>query len=152
MRKTGFKLKQQKWGGMWRKKWRRKLKNRKENAGSEMEEKREEEWKAATREKEGNIKEYWGKSQRCNWDLKRKKGVRKKIKEEKGVKIQEKEKQLMMNLNEAKQMNEENWIETTKWRIWRNWWRNLQNRKKNTKTKTKNIVTGWEMQETIEEE
>ena len=30
----------------------------KENAGSEMEEKREQEWKAATREKEGNIKEY----------------------------------------------------------------------------------------------
>ena len=28
----------------------------KEYAGSEMEEKREEEWKAATREKEGNVK------------------------------------------------------------------------------------------------
>ena len=25
-----------------------------------MEEKREEEWKAATREKDGNVKEYWG--------------------------------------------------------------------------------------------
>ena len=31
-----------------------------EIAGSEMEEKREEEWKAATREKEGNVNEYWG--------------------------------------------------------------------------------------------
>ena len=31
-----------------------------EIAGSEMEEKREEEWKAATREKEGNVKDYWG--------------------------------------------------------------------------------------------
>ena len=30
-----------------------------EITGSEMEEKREEEWKAATREKEGNVKEYW---------------------------------------------------------------------------------------------
>ena len=29
-------------------------------AGSEMKEKRDEEWKAATREKEGNVKEYWG--------------------------------------------------------------------------------------------
>ena len=61
-----------------KKRWRRKLKNRKENAGSEMEEKREEEWKAATREKDGNIKEYWGKLQWCNWDMKRKRRVRKK--------------------------------------------------------------------------
>ena len=32
----------------------------KEIAGSEMEEKREEEWKTATREKEGNVKKFWG--------------------------------------------------------------------------------------------
>ena len=61
MRKTGLKLKQQKWGRMWRKKgkeenWRI---GEEEIAGSEMEEKREEEWKAATREKGGNVKEYW---------------------------------------------------------------------------------------------
>ena len=40
-----------------------------EIAGSEMEEKREEKWKAATRDKEGNGKVYWGnhhKSQWCN--------------------------------------------------------------------------------------
>ena len=34
----------------------------------------------------------------------------------KRVEIQEKEEQLMINLNEAKLMNEENWIETTKMR------------------------------------
>ena len=36
------------------------------------------------------------------------------MKKEKRVEIQEKEEQLMMNLNEAKLMNEGNWIETTK--------------------------------------
>ena len=35
-------------------------------------------------------------------------------KREKSVEIHEKEEQLMINLNEAKLMNEENWIETTK--------------------------------------
>ena len=37
-------------------------------------------------------------------------------KREKGVKIQEKEEQLMINLNEAKLMDGENWTETTKMR------------------------------------
>ena len=92
----------------------------KENVGSEMEEKREQEWKAATREKEGNVKEYWGNHHNmCNWDKKRKRKVRRK-RNEKGRKKKkkgrnsEKEEQLMTNLNEAKLMNEENWIETTK--------------------------------------
>ena len=52
-------------------------------------------------------------SQWCNWDMKRMRRGRKKKKKrerkkEKGVKIQEKEEQLMINLNEAKLMNEEN--------------------------------------------
>ena len=47
-----------------------------EIAGSEMEEKREEEWIAATRKKEGHVKEYWGNYHRqwCNWDMKGEKG------------------------------------------------------------------------------
>ena len=51
--------------------------------------------------------------------MKRKRGVRKKKKKwkrEKGVEIQEKEEQLMINLNGAKLMDEENQIETTKMR------------------------------------
>ena len=39
--------------------------------------------------------------------------MKKEEKREKRVEIQEKEEQLMINLNEAKLMNEENWIETT---------------------------------------
>ena len=38
----------------------------------------------------------------------------KRRKKRKKVEIHEKEEQLMINLNEAKLMNEENWIETTK--------------------------------------
>ena len=52
--------------------------------------------------------------------MKRKRRVRKRKrnetggkKSEKRVEIQEKEEQLMINVNEAKPMNEENWIETT---------------------------------------
>ena len=93
----------------------------KENAGTEMEEKREEEWKAATKEMEGNVKEYWGNHHngvlgiwrgREAWE--RRKRKKKEEKEKKGVEIKEKEEQLMINLNEAKLMNEENWIETKK--------------------------------------
>ena len=39
---------------------------------------------------------------------------KKEEKREKRVEFQEKGEQLMINLNEAKLMNEENWIETTK--------------------------------------
>ena len=42
------------------------------------------------------------------------KEMKKEEKREKGVEIQEKGEQLMINLNEAKLMHEENWIETTK--------------------------------------
>ena len=60
-------------------------------------------------------------SQWCNWDMKGKRRVRKKnLKEEEkekgGVETQSKEEQLTVNINEAKIMNEENWIETTKMR------------------------------------
>ena len=53
-------------------------------------------------------------SQWYNWDMKKKRRVRKKKKmkkeekREKGVEIQEKEEQLMMDLKEAKLINEEN--------------------------------------------
>ena len=43
----------------------------------------------------------------------RKKKNEKGKKSEKRVEIQEKEEQLMINVTEAKTMNEENWIETT---------------------------------------
>ena len=62
------------------------------------------------------------------------------------VEIQEKEEQPMINLNEAKLMNKEDWIETT------------QMRKKIEETDGeickigKKIITGWELQETTEEE
>ena len=46
----------------------------------------------------------------------RKKEIKKEEKKRKGVEIQEKEEQLMINLNEAKLMDDENWIETTKMR------------------------------------
>ena len=39
--------------------------------------------------------------------------MKKEEKERKGVGIQKKEEQLMISLNEAKLMNEENWFETT---------------------------------------
>ena len=42
------------------------------------------------------------------------KETRNEEKREKGVEIQEQAEQLMMNLNEAKLKNEENWFETTK--------------------------------------
>ena len=45
---------------MWRKNEEENWRIGKENAGLEMEEKREEEWKTATREKEGNVKDFWG--------------------------------------------------------------------------------------------
>ena len=45
--------------------------------------------------------------------------MKNKEKEKKRAEIQEKEEQLMINLNEAKLMNEENWIETTETR--KNW-------------------------------
>ena len=79
----------------------------KENAVSEMEEKREAEWKTATREKEGNVKEYWRNHHngvigiwrgREEWGWRKKKWKRR----EKGVEIQEKEEQLMINSNEMK--------------------------------------------------
>ena len=47
---------------------------------------------------------------------KKKKEMKKEEKRRKGVEIQKHEEQLMINLSEAKLMNEENWIETTKMR------------------------------------
>ena len=123
MRKTGLKLKQQKWGRMRRceeKRRRRKLKNRKRERWNGNGRKREEEWKAATKEMEGNVKEYWRNHHSGVieiWSGREEWGRRKRKKDEnekKGVEIKEKEEQLMTNLNEAKLMNEESWIETKK--------------------------------------
>ena len=61
-------------------------------------------------------------SQWFYWDVKVKRRVRKKTlkkeekREKKKVEIQEKEEQLMLNLDEAVIMSEENWVETTKMR------------------------------------
>ena len=81
----------------------------------------------------------------CNWDMKRKKkSEEEEKKHRKRGRNSGKGRATDDKFNEAKLMNEKNWIETTKWgRIWRNWWRNLLNRKK---------IAGLEMQKTIEEE
>ena len=61
-------------------------------------------------------------SQWCNWDEeeewgRRKKKWKRRKKEKKAwVEIQEKEEQPIVDLNEAKLMNEEDWFETTKMR------------------------------------
>ena len=86
-----------------------------------MEVKREEEWKAATRETEGNVKEYWGNHRNGVIGIWRGRGEwgkriwKRRKKKKGGVETQSKEEQLTVNLNEAKIMNE-NWIETTKMR------------------------------------
>ena len=78
---------------------------------------------SSNKRKEGKCQRILRKSSEwCNWDMKRKgsekteKETKKEEKKKKGIKIQEKEEQLMINFNEAKLMNEENWIETTKMR------------------------------------
>ena len=63
----------------------------KEIPGLEMEEKRKEVWKVATREKEGNVKEYWGNHHNGAIGIWRgKRRVRKKLKNKKGRKKREK--------------------------------------------------------------
>ena len=86
----------------------------KENAGLEMEERREEEWKAATREKEENVTDFWGNHHNGVigiWRGREEWGRRKRF--EKGGNGRNSGKRRanwMINLNEAKLMNEENWI------------------------------------------
>ena len=121
-----------------------------EIAGSEMEEKREEEWKVATRKRWRNIETIMTmvklgyKEDEKNEEEEEKE--EKEEKREKGVEIQEKEEQLMINFNEAKLMNGENWIETTKMR------KNLFEETDEEICKKGKMIAGSEMQMTIEEE
>ena len=61
------------------------------------------------------------------------------------MEIQENEEQLKININEAKLMDEENWIETTK--IMENLKKLMKKFRKNRKK-----IDGLEMQKSIEEE
>ena len=111
---------------MWRKKTKKKLKNSKRENGRKKEkrnDKQQQEKRKEISRNLKNVKEYWGNHHDGVigiWRGRKEWGRRKR--NEKGGKkrgkgrnqIQEKEEQLMINLNEAKLMNEEKWIETTK--------------------------------------